>query len=107
MILMRWKRKNRLYGVNGRLAFLLGMERLSFFILSDTNINEEMRLDIKDGALSFVAQDNVMIGAKLESLCLLSSSRWGGHCFLSFPSQLLELPTFNWTMRGISLRAHP
>ena len=61
MILMRWKRKNRLYGVKGRLAFLLGMERLrlAFFILSDSDLNEEMRLDIKDGALSFVAQDNV------------------------------------------------
>ena len=26
----------------------------------------------------------------------------GGHCFLSFPSQLLQLPTFNWTMRDQS-----
>ena len=61
MIFMRLKRKNRLYGLKGRLAFLLGMERLrlAFFILSDTNINEGMLLDIKDGALSFVAQDNV------------------------------------------------
>eukprot|EP00956_Cyclotella_meneghiniana_P015512 scaffold23818_cov39-Cyclotella_meneghiniana.AAC.2 len=62
-----------------------------------------MLLDIKDGALSFVAQDNVMIGAKPESLCLLSSSRRGTLLFV-FPFAIVRTAyhTFIWTMRDQS-----